>query len=432
MKKLTLISAIILTANLLLAQYHKIDTSFYSEALQEEKMVDVYFPPGYDENPDLYYPVIYYLHAWGGNQNTMNEMLSVTQSLINSGTIEPVIIVGADNSPAPFNGSMYMNSIIWGDYENYMVNDLISWVESSFRAMPSRDYRGLLGHSMGAYGSFRYGILYKDKFRALAAHASQITFDIDLWLEPARQQVILENPSGPPYFYNYSFGSFTGGAFLNSGAFSPDTNSPQDYINPQIVDFLLDENANFIDSVVTKFQQNDILLTYIHQLSVEDSVGIFFGCGTNDGFLLYPGHLAMKDTLDALGLPYEFYSHTGGHVMPFGFKQRALIFMDSLLMPPIITGTHQSTHQKIRLCLQNYPNPFDQSITIELTFREKSEITVSIYNQLGDKVATIFEGSKEKGIHNLTWNSENISSGIYFIKLQVGNEMVTKKIIKVN
>jgi len=139
----------------------------------------------------------------------------------------------------------------------------------------------------------------------------------------------------------------------------------------------------------------------------------------------------MKDTLDALGLPYEFYSHNGGHIMSNGFKNRALIFIDSLLMPPgKYTGIHQPSHQKFRFSLQNYPNPFDQRITIELTFREKSEITVSIYNQIGDKVATIFEGSKEKGIHQLTWNSENFSSGIYFIELKTDKGSTAQKIIK--
>jgi enterochelin esterase-like enzyme len=94
MKKLTIITAVILTANLLFGQINKIDTSFYSEALGEEKMVDVYFPPDYDENPDLYYPVIYYLHGWTGDQNSMGTMLSWLQSLINNGTIDPVIMVG--------------------------------------------------------------------------------------------------------------------------------------------------------------------------------------------------------------------------------------------------------------------------------------------------------------------------------------------------
>lgn len=149
MKKITLITAIIFTANLLFAQFNKIDTSFYSDALQETKMVDIYFPAGYDENPDLYYPVIYYLHGWLGDQNSMDGMLTWLNSLINNGFIDPVIMVCADNSPDPFDGSWYVNSILWGNYEEYMVTDLVTWVESSFRAMPDRNYRGLLGQSMG-------------------------------------------------------------------------------------------------------------------------------------------------------------------------------------------------------------------------------------------------------------------------------------------
>jgi len=431
MKKLTFISVIMLTVNILFAQYNKIDTSFYSEALGEEKMVDVYFPPGYDENPELYYPVIYYLHAWGGDQNTMNEMLNIAQSLIDSGTIDPVIIVGADNSPEPFNGSMYVNSILWGDYEDYMVNDLTSWVESSFRAMPSRDYRGLVGHSMGAYGSFKYGIIYKDKFRALAAHAGQLTFDLDLWLEPARQKVILENPAGPPYFYNYSFGSFTGGTFLLSGAFSPDTNSPQYYINPQIVDFLMDENANFIDSIVTKYQQNDILLNYIHQLSDEDSVGILFGCGTNDQFLLYPSHLAMKDTLDALGLPYEFYSHTGGHVMPNAFKQRALTFLDSLMLPPmLINGFRKKFVLSGHANFYVFPNPVKNIVNVKIMMYQPADAVIGIIDLGGRLVKPTIKKRLKSGSQQIRINTEELQAGIYFIRLQTDKGITTKKIIK--
>jgi len=68
MKKFTIISAILLMATIVFGQY-KIDASFYSAALEQDKMVDVYFPPGYDENPTWQFPVIYYLHGWGGDQN---------------------------------------------------------------------------------------------------------------------------------------------------------------------------------------------------------------------------------------------------------------------------------------------------------------------------------------------------------------------------
>ena len=362
MKKLAFLTTIILTANLLFSQINHIDTSFYSEALQETKMVDIYFPPGYDENPDTYYSVIYYLHGWFGDQNEMNGMIGMMESLINNGTIEPVIMVGADNSPGPFEGSMYMNSIIWGNYEDYMINDLTNWVESSFRAYPSRDHRAVLGFSMGGYGTFRFGIVHKDKFRVLAAAASQILNLTEVVLDSTRLHILQQNQPGPPFFYDYdNSGSTTMFMFLVYAAFAPNLNTPQTYINPPIVEFPLDENGDYIDTILMKARNNSID-HLIHQLYPEDSVGIFFGCGSADASI-YPCHIAFKDSLELLGLPYEFYDHNGGHMIPGGFKERALIFMDSLLSPPAIPpstclpeGITFTTQEEIDNFQVNHPN----------------------------------------------------------------------------
>jgi hypothetical protein len=365
MKKLTLISAILLTANMLFGQY-KIDTSFYSEALGEGKMVDIYIPPGYDENPNLYYPVIYYLHAWGGDQNTMNTMTSWLTYLINDSIIDPVIMVGADNSPGPFGGSFY------------------------------------------------------------------VCIDIDVWLETCRQQILTESQPGPPYFYNYTGGgSFTKAMFLGCGAVAPDTNSPQTYINPQVVDYFMDENGNFIDSIVAKLQANDVS-QLIHQLSPIDSMGIYFGCGTNDHYLLYPGHIALRDTLDSLGLPYKFFSHEGDHSMPGEFKQGALIFLDSLILPPgpYISGIDPVAQEKKLSNLLNFPNPFTYSTTIQYELSKNGYIELIIWNHLGQEVETLFKGNKKAGQHQTLFNASKLPAGIYFCRLHIGNEMVTKKIIK--
>lgn len=235
------------------------DTSFNSEALGEEKMVDIYFPPGYAENPDLYYPVIYYLHGWTGDQNTIDEMLTYLNFMINNGFIDPVIMVCADNSPDPFDGGWYVNSTLYGNYEEYMVTDLVTWVESSFRAMPGRNYRGLLGNSMGGYGSFRYGILHKDMFIGLAAHATvPINMSDPYYMNESRQMILQENQPGPPYFYDYdSSGIYTQGAFGLCGAFTPTVNSPQTYINPPIVEFFLDETGTYIDTVLAKAEASN-------------------------------------------------------------------------------------------------------------------------------------------------------------------------------
>ena len=332
MKTLSLIISFLLTAQVLVGQ-HKIDTSFYSESLGEVKMVDVYFPPGYDENPDLYYPVVYYLHGWHADQNDLGTMVTWVTYLINNDIIEPCLMVAADNSPDPFDGSCYVNSSLWGNYEDYMVNDLVSWVENSFRAVPQKDYRSLMGHSMGGVGSFRLGLLHPETYCAFAAHAAEV--NVDLFIEDIRQELLSEN-SGPPYSYSWEGGGFfTQWMFLAGGAFTPNSNTPQTYIDPPIVEFPFDENCNLIDTVYQKWQLFDVP-AILHDISPDDSVGIFYSCGMNDFLHIFPANLALKDTLDALGFQSVFLPHDGDHVMPPEFKQGGLEFLDSIMGSPLL------------------------------------------------------------------------------------------------
>ncbi|MBW6492895.1 MAG: hypothetical protein K0B15_17055, partial [Lentimicrobium sp.] len=318
MKKITLATVMMFLATALTAQPNIISTSFYSEALDETKMVNVFLPPGYDANPDLHYPVIYYLHGWQGSQNEGNGVMNTAYTMINQGLIDPVIIVCAHNSPPPFGGSVYTNSILWGNYETYMVEDLCNWIEATYRAMPGKHYRAVFGMSMGGYGAFRYGILHRDQYCALASCAAPVSFLEDYMCMQFRQMILQAN-QGPPYFYNYATGGmYTQIYFLYYGAFAPNYNTPQTYINPAILEFPLDENGNYIDTILAKVIPHDIA-SLINQLTPESSPGIYFGCGTNDPFFLYPGNMDVKDSLDLYGIPYTFYSHGGGHTMPAEF-----------------------------------------------------------------------------------------------------------------
>ncbi len=431
MKKLITLLAIVLATRLLPAQINVFDTSFYSISLNDTMPARVYLPPGYDDHPDWYYPVIYILPAWTGGIYKLNGMVNLAQEYINNGTIDPVIMVSAFNTPPPFEGNMYVNSVIWGNYEDYNVNDVVDWVESTFRAMPYRDYRALLGHSMGAHGAFRYSILHKEKFKALAAHATIVTSNEDLWLEPCRQQVIDEHPGIPPHSYNYSTdGVFTKGTFLLSAAWTPNLSSPQTYVSPQIVDFLWDDYINFIDSTQQAWHAFDIS-HLIQQLSPEDSTGIFFGCGSADNLLLYPANIALIDTLVMLGLPYEFYVHSGGHIMPYGFKARALTFLDSLLMPPDFNTTiDMKPRLKKSSNLAICPNPMDQIATVNFEIPLTGSIELKVFNQLGQAVCTLAEGQCRQGKHRVSFDASGLPAGIYFLRLQAGQEVVTGKIIK--
>jgi S-formylglutathione hydrolase FrmB len=87
-------------------------------------------------------------------------------------------MVAADNWVEPFEGSCYVNSILWGNYEDFNINDVINWVDATFRTIPERKGRAMIGQSMGGYGAFRYALKYKDKFCALAANGAALNISV--------------------------------------------------------------------------------------------------------------------------------------------------------------------------------------------------------------------------------------------------------------
>jgi uncharacterized protein (TIGR02145 family) len=78
---------------------------------------------------------------------------------------------------------------------------------------------------------------------------------------------------------------------------------------------------------------------------------------------------------------------------------------------------------------QNYPNPFNPSTTISFTLPEKSRVVLSIYNELGEKVAVLLNGEKEAGYHSIEWNASKFVSGVYFYELKTEKYQTVKKLI---
>ncbi|MBD3170607.1 MAG: T9SS type A sorting domain-containing protein [candidate division Zixibacteria bacterium] len=67
--------------------------------------------------------------------------------------------------------------------------------------------------------------------------------------------------------------------------------------------------------------------------------------------------------------------------------------------------------------LNCYPNPFNSSTTVKFALAESSDITLDIYNILGERVELLARGTYGGGIHEVNWNAARYSSGIYFVKL---------------
>lgn len=97
---------------------------------------------------------------------------------------------------------------------------------------------------------------------------------------------------------------------------------------------------------------------------------------------------------------------------------------------PVGVGEQNDLPTEFQL-LQNYPNPFNPSTAIEFAVPLKSRVIIKIYNSLGQEIAELLNENKEPGIHKINWNAEEITSGVYFYRIEATPDDGTTKFIKV-
>ena len=75
-----------------------------------------------------------------------------------------------------------------------------------------------------------------------------------------------------------------------------------------------------------------------------------------------------------------------------------------------------------------YPNPFNASSSIAYSLPEPAEISLEIYNLLGQKVRTLYNGHQTEGYHTYNWDASDLSTGVYLVKLTNGTQVETSRI----
>jgi enterochelin esterase-like enzyme len=135
-----------------------------------DRRVTIYVPPSYAAERARRYPVIYLLHGYSGTDETWTGRIAnvpeIADRVFGSGAAREMIVVMPDGNSI-YRGSMYSSSVTSGNWESYIADDLVAYVDTHYRTLANRTSRGLAGHSMGGYGTMRIGMKRPDVFASI-------------------------------------------------------------------------------------------------------------------------------------------------------------------------------------------------------------------------------------------------------------------------
>lgn len=141
-----------------------------------EPEVSIYLPPSYQRERARRYPVVYLLHGYTNSDLGYfgpdgRQLDVIAERVFGAGTAREMILV-MPNCMNAYGGCMYSNSVTAGDWEGYIAEDLVAYMDSHYRTLAARASRGLAGHSMGGYGTLRIAMKRPDVFSAIYALSS--------------------------------------------------------------------------------------------------------------------------------------------------------------------------------------------------------------------------------------------------------------------
>jgi enterochelin esterase-like enzyme len=289
-----------------------------------DRDVIVYLPPTYDKDKKRHYPVVYALHGYSIGADQWSKEIHVPQT-IEGGFAQGAkdMIVVLPDSKTVHNGSMYSSSVTTGDFERFIAQDVVAYIDAHYRTLPNRNSRGLVGHSMGGYGASRIGMKHADVFGSLyimspccmSARGGGGPPNSDL-------EKTLAAVKTPEDSAKLPFGARA--QLASAAAWSPNPKNPPLYLDLPTKDGVPQP------AVLAKWAANAPLAfvdQYIGELKRYHAIAM--DVGDQDGLKIDAGKL--HDVLDNYGVTnsFEIYSgtHTSAvadrfqnHVMPFFSK----------------------------------------------------------------------------------------------------------------
>lgn len=268
--------------------------------------VSIYLPPGYAADTTRRYPVVYLLHGYTGTDlgyfgETGRQAHVIAERVFGRGAAREMILV-MPNAMNAYGGSMYSNSVTAGDWEGYVAEDLVAYMDANYRTIPTRDARGLAGHSMGGYGTIRIGMKRPDVFAAIYALSS-------CCLNEGNVRVRGEGPS--PAELVTSVEEARGnrqaqGTLARAAAWAPNPDNP-----PLFLD-LPTRNGEVVPDVAVKWAANSpVAMLDQHVPNLKKLKAIALDIGLQDG--LITGNRLLVERLTRFGVAHTFETYEGDH-----------------------------------------------------------------------------------------------------------------------
>lgn len=151
---------------------------------KSERELCVYLPPNYDETKK--YPTVYFLTGFTGrgkmllnNKPFGPSLPERLDSLISNGKIKPMIIIMPDCFTY-YGGSQYINSSATGNYEDYLIEEIVPFIDENFSTVKDKNFRAITGGSSGGYGALVLSMRHPDVFGLCASLSGDCYFEVSL------------------------------------------------------------------------------------------------------------------------------------------------------------------------------------------------------------------------------------------------------------
>lgn len=288
------------------------------------RSVAVYLPPGYRQS-DVHYPLFVDVVGFTGSglahvgwRPYGESVPQRLERLAAEGRMGPVIAAFPDCFTS-LGGNQYVNSAAMGNWEDFLIDEMIPRLEAEFRVRPGRDHRAIFGKSSGGYGAIVHGLRRADAWGAVACHSGDMAFELCYRVDfPKTVGVVAEKGGIQGYLDWFAAQPKTDDDMLHTimilamaASYDPDPAAPKGIRLPVDLDTCaLDEErwARWLaqDPV-------EMIEVAAYQENLRSLRGLYIECGTKDQYHLVFGARALTRRLTDLGIPHRFEEFDDDH-----------------------------------------------------------------------------------------------------------------------